>query len=323
MYFIKTGLRVVAYLLACSVLTSPHFAQSKNPKIGQASILKSANLQVISSIDSQSEISQHETDKPGKSRDKGAEDLTPYERAKDLLQTIGLNNPVPVQFENQTDSPVVVLDASLLVKKTRRHTDSSEEDYVIQAQIHVSNATNKIIKAFGLYFVKAGDKQPDNPFIAHTHIDANNLCTFQTTNEIDDLMWLKKPEQLLIKVAGIVFADNSIWEEQPESKYIFDQLYIDHPDSFTREVEAKPVALTALRPNYTEEARQNKVEGSVSVRALVGADGKVKRVRIISGLPDGLNEETILAVKQMLFKPALKADQPVDYWMVMTVEFRL
>ncbi len=323
MYCIKTGLRVVVYLFACFVLTSTNFAQNKTHQIGQAPILKSPNLQAISSIDSQSEISQNETDKPGRRADKGAEDLTPYVRAKELLQTIGLNNPVPVQFENQPDSPVVVLDASLLVKKTRRHTDSPEEDYVIQAQIHVSNATNKIIKAFGLYFVKAGDNQPDNPFIAHTHIDANNLCTFQTTNEIDDLMWLKKPEQLLIKVAGIVFADNSLWEEQPESKYIFDQLYIDHPDSFTREVDEKPIALSAPRPHYTEEAKKNQIAGSVSVQTLIGADGKVKRMRIISGLPDGLNEMALQAIKQMLFKPAMKADQPVDYWMMVTIEFSL
>jgi TonB family protein len=323
MYFIKTGLRVVVYLLVCSVLTSTNFAQNKTHQIGQAAILKPANLPASSALDSQPEIYQRETDRLGLSADKGTEDLTPYVRAKDLLQIIGLNNSVPVQFENQPDSPVVVLEASLLVKKIRRHTDSSEEDDVIQVQVNVSNATTKVIKAFGLYFVKAGDNQPDNPFIAHTHIDANNVCTFRTTNEIDALKWLKKPEQLLIKVAGMVFADNSLWEAQRESKYIFDQLYIDHPDSFTREVDSMPITLNAVRPIYTEEARKNRIAGSVQARALIGADGKVKRVRIISGLPDGLSEEAIFAINQMLFKPAMKADKPVDYWMMITIEFRL
>jgi TonB family protein len=94
-------------------------------------------------------------------------------------------------------------------------------------------------------------------------------------------------------------------------------------DGSAKSVDSKPQALNRPRPNYTEEARKNKIQGVVRARALIGADGGVKQVRVISGLSDGLNEEAILAVKQMRFKPATKNGQPVAYWVVLEVEFNL
>jgi TonB family protein len=89
-------------------------------------------------------------------------------------------------------------------------------------------------------------------------------------------------------------------------------------------VDAKPVALNRPRPNYTEQARQKKVQGLVRTRVLVGADGSVKQVQIRGGgLPDGLNEEAIRAAYQMRFKPAMKAGQPVAYWITVDIEFNI
>jgi TonB family protein len=96
-----------------------------------------------------------------------------------------------------------------------------------------------------------------------------------------------------------------------------------NPDGSAKTVDSKPQPLNKPRPNYTEEARKNKIQGNVRVRALVGADGSVKQVRVASGLSDGLNEEAILAVKQMRFKPATKNGQPVPYWVTLEVEFNL
>jgi TonB family protein len=87
--------------------------------------------------------------------------------------------------------------------------------------------------------------------------------------------------------------------------------------------DQKPVALNFPRPNYTEEARHNKVEGMVRLRVLVGTDGIVKQVRVNSGLPDGLNEEAILCAYQIRFKPAMKDGQPVPFWVGVDIEFNL
>ncbi|MGH9761186.1 MAG: energy transducer TonB, partial [Blastocatellia bacterium] len=79
-------------------------------------------------------------------------------------------------------------------------------------------------------------------------------------------------------------------------------------------VDTLPVPLNRPRPNYTEEARKNKVQGLVRAKALVGADGRVKDVRVVTHLPDGLDEQAIQAVYQINFRPATRAGQPVAHW---------
>jgi protein TonB len=88
-------------------------------------------------------------------------------------------------------------------------------------------------------------------------------------------------------------------------------------------VDQRPVRLNAPKLGYTEEARKNKIQGTVTARVLVGADGTVKDVRIMRGLPDGLDEEAIRAAYQMRFRPAMKGGQPVASWYVVQMEFNL
>jgi protein TonB len=95
------------------------------------------------------------------------------------------------------------------------------------------------------------------------------------------------------------------------------------PVDVASNVDMLPRALNAPRPNYTEEARTNKAQGIVRARILIGSDGTVKQVRIIRGLPYGLDEEAIRAAMQMRFRPALKDGRAVAYWMALDVEFNL
>lgn len=88
-------------------------------------------------------------------------------------------------------------------------------------------------------------------------------------------------------------------------------------------VDTLPRALNEPRPNYTEEARTNKAQGIVRARILIGSDGLVKQVRIIKGLPYGLDEEAIRAAMQMRFRPAMKSGAAVAFWMTLDVEFNL
>lgn len=91
----------------------------------------------------------------------------------------------------------------------------------------------------------------------------------------------------------------------------------------TNAVDSRPVVLNRPRPNYTEEARRAKVEGVVQARVLVGSDGRVLEVRILRGLPSGLNEEAIRAALQIRFKPAMKDGHPVQYWVTVAIEFNI
>lgn len=88
-------------------------------------------------------------------------------------------------------------------------------------------------------------------------------------------------------------------------------------------VDRKPKLLNVPKPRYTEQARHNRVEGVVIARVLVGADGLPKQVRIVRGLPDGLDEEALRAAFTLRFEPAIKAGKPVAFWVPVEIEFNL
>ena len=97
-----------------------------------------------------------------------------------------------------------------------------------------------------------------------------------------------------------------------------------HSGSNEESVDRRPVLLNQPQPFYTEMARTNKVQGVVRVKVLVDANGSVKEVVVVRGLPDGLNEQAIRAAYQMRFRPAVKNGQPVSYWLnSVEVEFNL
>lgn len=86
-------------------------------------------------------------------------------------------------------------------------------------------------------------------------------------------------------------------------------------------VDTKPRRLRGPMPQYTEAARANGTDGTVTLRVLVGEDGEVKQVRVMRGLPDGLNEQAIEAARQTKFKPAMKDGKPVPFWIVVQMDF--
>ena len=88
-------------------------------------------------------------------------------------------------------------------------------------------------------------------------------------------------------------------------------------------VDKKPKQLNNPQPSYTTQARRNGVEGEVTLRILIGKDGKVLRANVVRGLPDGLDDQALKAVFKLKFKPAMKDGIPVQYMMSVIVEFRL
>jgi len=77
-------------------------------------------------------------------------------------------------------------------------------------------------------------------------------------------------------------------------------------------------------PRYSDEARKTKLQGSVLLAVLVGADGRVQEVRVIQGLGMGLDENVLEAVRKWQFLPAKDAAQrPVASWIKVESMFRL
>jgi TonB family protein len=88
-------------------------------------------------------------------------------------------------------------------------------------------------------------------------------------------------------------------------------------------VDSRPVALNSVRPEYTREARAEKVQGVVRLRILVDETGSVAKVSVITGLPAGLTDKAIEAVRKIRFKPAMKDGKPVNFWTAVVVNFEL
>jgi TonB family protein len=84
-----------------------------------------------------------------------------------------------------------------------------------------------------------------------------------------------------------------------------------------------PVLRSRVEPVYTEEARANRMSGIVIVEAIVGKDGLVKDVRVLKGLPFGLDQAAVDAVRQWQFRPGTLNGEPVDVIFTLTVNFRL
>jgi TonB family protein len=57
-------------------------------------------------------------------------------------------------------------------------------------------------------------------------------------------------------------------------------------------------------PEYSDKARQKKLQGTVVVTAIIGRSGRAQEVGEIRGLSDGLTEQAIKVVRQWQFKPA-------------------
>ncbi|HYN85622.1 MAG TPA: TonB family protein [Pyrinomonadaceae bacterium] len=90
-----------------------------------------------------------------------------------------------------------------------------------------------------------------------------------------------------------------------------------------REVTQKAVILSKPDPGYTEEARKNQVQGTVRVRAVLTASGRVTNISVIKGLPDGLSQKTVEAARRVLFRPAQKDGRAVSQWIVLEYNFNI
>jgi len=89
------------------------------------------------------------------------------------------------------------------------------------------------------------------------------------------------------------------------------------------QLTSKPMPMNRPRPNYTEEARMQRVQGVIKASVLVGPDGIVKLVRLQNGLPAGLDEEAIRAAYEMRFRPAFSNGRPIETWVTLEIEFNL
>jgi periplasmic protein TonB len=86
-----------------------------------------------------------------------------------------------------------------------------------------------------------------------------------------------------------------------------------------------PRVLREVKPQYTREALDNKVEGTVWVQAVVLPDGNVGNVQVTKSLDriHGLDEQAIKAARQWRFQPGTRDGSPVPVLVTIELTFTL
>ena len=103
-------------------------------------------------------------------------------------------------------------------------------------------------------------------------------------------------------VTGIVFGQGSV-QEIPQ--------------------RSAPVPTRTAQPEYTDDARNSKIEGAVLLQVEVNEKGVPTEAKVIRSLDEGLDRKATEAALKWRFKPALKDGKPVPSSAKIEINFRI
>ena len=84
-----------------------------------------------------------------------------------------------------------------------------------------------------------------------------------------------------------------------------------------------PTVLSKVEPEYSEEARKAKWQGTVILQRVVDEHGLPQQMKVTRSLGLGLDQKAIEAVAKWKFRPGMKDGKPVPVVATIEVNFRL
>lgn len=90
-----------------------------------------------------------------------------------------------------------------------------------------------------------------------------------------------------------------------------------------REVDKKAKLQSYPPPEQPDTEKARAIRGTVILKVVFTADGRVTNIRVVQGLPYGLTERAIEAAKKIKFIPATKDGKAVSMWMQLEYNFNL
>ncbi len=84
-----------------------------------------------------------------------------------------------------------------------------------------------------------------------------------------------------------------------------------------------PALIKKVDPEYTQQAKKARIEGTVLLYVKVGTDGRAHRIQVLKGLGYGLDAKAIAAMHRWRFRPGRKNGVPVVTPATIEVKFRL
>ena len=98
---------------------------------------------------------------------------------------------------------------------------------------------------------------------------------------------------------------------------------VSEPVYKVRDGVTPPHVIYSQYPEFSDEARKQKVQGVVTLGLVVTSAGKPTRIRVLQSRGYGLDEKAVEAVSQWKFKPATKDGKPVSVEIAVEVDFNL
>jgi TonB family protein len=84
-----------------------------------------------------------------------------------------------------------------------------------------------------------------------------------------------------------------------------------------------PALIHKIEPEYSEEARKAKYQGTVTLYVEVDPNGRAQNLQVVHSLGLGLDEKAMEAVRKWKFRPGYKDGRPVTVSAMIEVNFRL
>ena len=78
-----------------------------------------------------------------------------------------------------------------------------------------------------------------------------------------------------------------------------------------------------MEPDYTDGARNAKIQGPVVLSLVVDAQGRPEKIQVTKSLDKGLDQQAIAAIEKWHFAPGIKDGKPVRTAAIIEVNFHL
>lgn len=162
---------------------------------------------------------------------------------------------------------------------------------------------------------------PDSPLM-----EMRSDLTTISSDAIDDAVFEVPADYQTESLADIVKAMNPGMPKAPASKSVppaRPDLAPDEPILSVGGGVSPASVIFRVDPEYSEEARQAKLSGTVLLSVVVDTEGAPRNIQVVRSLGLGLDQKAIDAVSRWKFRPGMKNGQPVNVRANIEVNFKL
>lgn len=121
----------------------------------------------------------------------------------------------------------------------------------------------------------------------------------------------------------IRFAERALNGKKRHDATRFGKENDEEPEDDSQGRLSAPEARLKVDPKYIRAAADERVEGTVTLYAVIQRDGRVRDIEVVESLDDRLDDSAMAALAQWQFHPATKLGVPVEVDVLIDIPFRL